>query len=37
MAFYNEKRELYLETDALGVGLRASPLEMREWNVAPKQ
>ena len=29
MAFYNEKELLYLEVDALGLGLRASLLQVR--------
>ena len=42
MAFYKEEEQLYLETDMLGVGLRASLLEMRDVmqfsrNEAPKQ
>ena len=35
MAFYNEKERLYLEIDASGVGLRASPLQP-EGNGLPK-
>ena len=30
MTFYNEKEQLYLETDASGVGLGASPLQARD-------
>ena len=31
MAFYNEKQQLYLETDMLDVGLRASLLQVMDW------
>ena len=30
MAFYKEKDQLYLQTDALGVGFRASLLQARD-------
>ena len=30
MVFYNEKEQLYLETDALCVGQGASPLQVRD-------
>ena len=36
MAFYNEKEELYLETDVLGVSLRASFLQVRDGKWFPK-
>ena len=36
MAFYNEKEQLYLETDASGVGLGTSLCKGR-WNVVPKE
>ena len=36
MVFYNEKEQLYLETDASGVGLGASVLHMRDRMWFPR-
>ena len=37
MVFYNEKEQLYLKTDASGVGLRACLLQNEGWNMVPKE
>ena len=36
MAFYNEKEQLYLETDVSGVSLRASLLPVRDKMWLPR-
>ena len=36
MAFYIKKKQLYLETDTLGVGLGASLLQVRNKNQFPR-
>ena len=36
MKFYNEKEQLYLETDTLGVGLRTGLLQVRDVMHCPK-
>ena len=37
MAFYNKKEQLYLETDALGVGIGVRLLQVRDGNAIPKE